>query len=135
MLKIALLFTIFLTLAFLMATLQTALSSTLAQTTGQIHPLLINIQQKVPVNLTLDVPLSNGEIETVEMPITLDVNLQIGLSEEIAATIDVSQVAEPTIRVAEVSEEPKSDILAVVIFEDSFDSALDQAWTIPCLED
>ncbi|NOZ29692.1 MAG: hypothetical protein GXP39_16810 [Chloroflexi bacterium] len=73
---------------------------------AQIQPLLINIQQQIPVSVTLSVPIGPTTTQTVTLPLVLDLNLQIGLADTVTATIETITTTEPiSITVSEMAEE------------------------------
>jgi len=69
-----------------------------------IRPLLVNIRQRVPLSVTLSVPIGPTSTQTVTLPLDIEINLQIGLAERVTATLEtitptvpaVVEVLEPT---------------------------------------
>src|SRR5215211_7174525 len=73
--------------------------------TAQIQPLTAVITQQVPLSLTLRISGATG-VQTVTVPVLLNLNIQVGLARPITSSLGISVVAvqpqatiTPTIRV------------------------------------
>ena len=44
---------------------------------GLVQPLVVNIEQQVPVDVTLSVPLKDGSVITTTAPLTVGIALQV----------------------------------------------------------
>ncbi len=59
--------------------------------------IVVAVQQDVPVRAQVHVPLANGEMVTATIPLTITVDLKIGLSSPLSITVDGQMVAnDPT---------------------------------------
>ncbi len=70
----------------------TPLPNTLTASTAQIQPITAVITQQVPVSLTLRISGATG-VQTVTVPVLLNLNIQVGLARPIASAFGVSVVA------------------------------------------
>ncbi len=69
---------------------------------GLVQPLVVNVEQAVPVDITLAIPLESGEIVTVTTPITVGVALQVKIDgAQVVAVTTLGDAAEPAVTVAE----------------------------------
>ena len=68
---------------------------------SSLRPLLVDIQQVVPIFADVVIPLENGNTVTTTVPLTVNVSLQIGLSGIASNSVKIQQKAVPTIGVNE----------------------------------
>jgi hypothetical protein len=69
---------------------------------GRAGPLLISLQQQVPVTLTFSLP--SDPTQTFTVPVVLNVDLRISLGSTVTATVEVGQVEEPEVEVEKPTE-------------------------------
>jgi hypothetical protein len=79
--------------ALLLASLVMAVSAQQGDVLARVQPLLVTIQQQVPVSVTLSIPLDDGEVQTVTVPMALDLNLEIALSSTMSPVVSVGAAA------------------------------------------
>jgi hypothetical protein len=65
--------------------------------TTQIKPLLIDLQQRIPVSITMVLPLGESEQQTVTVPVVLNLDLQISVAEILSATGVLSSGEAPVV--------------------------------------
>lgn len=70
---------------------------------GRLQPLLIDIQQQVPVEVTF--VLDTTEPQTVTVPMALDLNLQIGLSSTMTPVVSVAATGPALVSVSQLLAE------------------------------
>ena len=63
---------------------------------GRLQPLLVDVQQAVPVEVSFVV--EGAEPQTVTVPMTLDLHLQVGLSSSLTPVISVGPVGPALVR-------------------------------------
>ena len=78
---------------------------------GRLQPLLINITQSVPVEVEFVV--QGTQPQTVTVPMTLDLNLQVSLSSALTPTISVGPVAPAHVRTQLQSDTWHEDALGL----------------------
>lgn len=76
------------------------------QAIGQIVPMLMDIRQRVPISLTVSVPMGGGESMEVIVPLELDLSLQVSIADTVEAKLDVGQVEDAQIVVTKVTATP-----------------------------
>lgn len=65
---------------------------------GLVQPVVVNIEQAVPVEITLAVPLESGDVVTVTTPITVGVALQVKIDgAQVVAVASLGDAAEPVV--------------------------------------
>lgn len=69
---------------------------------ARLQPLLVDIQQRLPISVTVAIPLEEGNIQTVTMPIELDLKLQISLSSTLTPVISVLPSSPTLITISEL---------------------------------
>jgi len=62
-----------------------------------VRPLIVDVQQVVPVLADVVVPLGDGTTVTVTVPLTINVALQVSLSGVISESVQVVEETEPVI--------------------------------------
>lgn len=78
---------------------------------ARLQPLLVNIQQQIPVDVTFAIDSSNPQ--TVTVPMVLDLNLQIELSSALTPVITLAPAA-PIIQIsAPTPDQPTEDALGL----------------------
>lgn len=59
----------------------------------QIQPMTAVITQQVPVSLILRLPLGPAGVQTITVPVLLNVNIQVGLAQPVSRALSVSLIA------------------------------------------
>lgn len=59
----------------------------------RIKPLLVQIQQSVPISLTIEVPTSETETLTVTIPAVVDLNMKVSIADTVSGTVQVLESA------------------------------------------
>jgi hypothetical protein len=69
---------------------------------GLVQPLVVNIEQQVPVDVTLAVPLDDGSVVTATTPITVGIALQVKIDGAGVVSVEAEE-AEPKVEVVEAA--------------------------------
>lgn len=78
---------------------------------GRLQPLLVDIQQQIPVDVTF--VIDGSAPQTVTVPMALDLNLQISLSSSMTPVITLAPAA-PIIQIsAPIPDQPTEDALGL----------------------
>jgi hypothetical protein len=74
---------------------------------GLVQPFVVNIEQQVPVEVTLALPMDDGTVITATAPITVGVSLQVKIdgAQVVAVTSAEAEPAAATIEAVPVAEE------------------------------
>lgn len=74
---------------------------------GLVQPFVVNIEQQVPVEVTLALPMDDGTVITATAPITVGVSLQVKIdgAQVVAVTSAEAEPAAATVEAAPVAEE------------------------------
>lgn len=67
---------------------------------GRLQPLLVDIQQQVPVDVTF--VIDSAQPQTVTVPMALDLNLQIGLSSTMTPVVSVAATGPALVSVSQL---------------------------------
>lgn len=88
---------------------------------GRLQPLLVDLQQAVPIEVSF--VLQGAEPQTVTVPMTLDLHLQVGLSSSLTPVVSVGPVGPALVSVSQLAAqtEPLQDnsglLYTVELFE------------------
>jgi hypothetical protein len=72
---------------------------------GLVQPLVVNIEQQVPVDVTLSLPLDDGTIVTATAPLTVGIALQVNIDGAGVVAVTAGE-AEPVELAAEAAPAP-----------------------------
>jgi hypothetical protein len=67
---------------------------------GRLQPLLVDIQQQIPVDVTF--VIDSAEPQTVTVPMALDLNIQIGLSSTMTPVVSVAATGPALVSVSQL---------------------------------
>jgi len=73
-----------------------------------VRPLIVDVQQVVPVLADVVVPLEDGTTVTATVPLTLNVALQVSLSGVVSESVDVVEETEPEVTIIEPTPNPST---------------------------
>ena len=79
---------------------------------AQLRPLIINIQQSVPVMADVAVPY-NGQVITATVPLTVDVSLQVSLRGETAALTVVTPTTPARVALVTPASMPAGELIVL----------------------
>lgn len=99
------------TLALLLATVSFARINEASLLQAMLPQMVVHIEQDVPVNAYLALPNPGGDAVTVTLPLTLAVDLRIGLSTPLSVTLDIPEGSAVSVY-AEVEPTPTPSPLA-----------------------
>jgi hypothetical protein len=69
---------------------------------ASLQPLLVDVQQSVPVSFTLSVPVNTTGTQTVTVPAMVDVAIQVRLDTALTATVEVEQAGPALVTVSDL---------------------------------
>jgi hypothetical protein len=72
-----------------------------------VRPLIVDIQQIVPILADVVVPLDDGTTVTATVPLTVNVTLQVSLSGVVSDSIQVVEETEPAVTIIEPTRVPE----------------------------
>ncbi|MBX3054793.1 MAG: hypothetical protein KF753_25200 [Caldilineaceae bacterium] len=93
------------TLALLVATISFAKIDQRGLLQALLPQMVVQIEQDVPVTAYLQMPTQSGETLTVTLPLTLAVDLRIGIASPLSVTLDVGEGSDIAV-VAELPAQP-----------------------------
>jgi len=64
---------------------------------ARIKPMLVQIEQTIPITLTIEVPISETETTTLTVPAVVDLNLEISIADTVSSSVQVVSVTNPAL--------------------------------------
>jgi len=64
---------------------------------ARIRPMLVQIEQSVPITVSIEVPISETEMTTVTVPAIVDLNLEISIADTVSSSVQVVKVTNPAL--------------------------------------
>lgn len=66
-----------------------------------VRPLVVDVQQVVPIVADVILPLDNGTTVTATVPLTVNIALQVSLSGVVSNSVKIQEETEPTVEITE----------------------------------
>lgn len=79
------------------------------QLAGLVQPQVVSIEQLVPVDVTLAVPLDDGSVVTATAPITVGISLQVKIDGAGVVSVAASKAEPETVTTEAAAEPPAAD--------------------------